>query len=551
MVDRNSIKNIIEKNALLIKNKENNIFFTSNDWNRLFDFRRAFLRWESLKEFSSYFWNKYESEYPFQIWWLELSSIPLIIWIVLEWFSRGKNVNSFFIRKERKQSWLWNKIEWEVNKEKIIIVDDLFNSWESIRKVNSSLKEINREICFVYVFVNFWNLDWKNYLKSEKIKIEHEFTLSDFWLDIFWHSKDIKKISNRVPVIYPKYLLLYKSENSNKFLSVIKSSPTKEEKNIFIWWEWWKFSSICSDTWMVNWSIDIPNSRWHKNILSSPIVIKKSVIFWSYDGNLYSVNYKKWIVNWKMFDADWIWSSPDYSDKFDMIYIWLEYSWTTSKWSLVWVDYQSWEILWKVLFDNYVHCSPWYNNKLWVVICWDNNWILVCVRGDTWKLIFKRNISAPIKWWFAFSDDWKTAYFWCFDNNLYSIDLLSWNINWKFKTNNIIYNSPLVIRDEIFIWWLDKFFYHISSDWKLLKKIETFWKIFSRPVLINETTICFWSNDSYIYFYDYVGKSIKFAIEHKERISNNLIYSKDFNHLYVFDFLNNLYKYDLNWYINQ
>jgi len=84
-MDNSEIKLIIEKEALIIKKEESNFMLSSNDWNWIFDFRKPFLQGKTLSSFSSFFWDKYEEEFPFQVWWLELWAIPLISWIIMEW----------------------------------------------------------------------------------------------------------------------------------------------------------------------------------------------------------------------------------------------------------------------------------------------------------------------------------------------------------------------------------------------------------------------------------------------------------------------------------
>ncbi len=544
------LQSIIEQEILIIKNNKNNFFLTSNDWTWIFDFRNAFLKWSLLKKLSVFFWEKYENDYPFQIWWLELGSIPFISWIVMEGINRWKDVNSFFVRKKRKETWLWNIIEWKLSNEKIIIVDDLFNGWKSINKVYQALKTEKKQIYKIFVFINFWNENWRKLLEENNLKLDYEFSLSDFWLDKFWNSLKNPKEHFKSPMIFPDYQNMFSLKNSNKFLFVPKTTPIKDWKNIYFWGEWAKFVSMCSDTWSINWEFIVDDVTWHKNILSTPIIINNNIIFWSYDWNLYCLDKNNWNIKWIFIDSDWIWSSPIYSFKNNQIYIWLEHAWFNNKWSLVWIDFETWEKKWEIFFNDYVHCTPWYSEKTWIVICWWNDWKIIWVDWINWNILFENKLSSSIKAWFSISKTWKFAYFWCFDNKFYSIDLIKWKIKWYFKTWNIIYSKSCLIWNNIFFGSLDKYFYHLDIEWNLIKKIKTFWKIFTQPIVIENNIIAFGSNDCYIYFYDYKNKKTVFVIEHREKISSNLIYDKKYKHLYVYDFLNSVFKYNLNWYID-
>jgi orotate phosphoribosyltransferase/outer membrane protein assembly factor BamB len=549
-MSKNIIKSIIIKNALIMKSEESNFFFTKNDTNWIFDFRTAFLQGNLLQEFSSFFWDKYEKDFPFQIWWLELWAIPFISWIIIEWNKRWKNVNWFFVRKERKISWLGKSIEWSINNEKIIIVDDLFNSWNSIQKVFFEVNNLWKDIFKIFVFVNFWNTKGKEFLERNNLTLDYEFTLSDFWLDIFWNSLKIPKENYKAPMIFPKFQKLFWLINSNKFLEVPKSSPIKDWKLIFMAWEWAKIVSLCSDTGNINWEFSVNDVAWHKNILSSPIIFWKNIVFWSYDWNLYSLDTLTGKQQWVYSESDWIWSSPAASEKYSLIYIWLELWGLNNKWWLAWVDVKTWNRKWLIFFDDYVHCSPAYSEKLWVVICWSNDWKLICAKWENWQIMFKKQFDAPIKWGFNFSDDQKKVYFGCFDKYFYCIDLLSWKIDWKYLTWNINYAKSLFIDNNIFFGSLDKYFYHLDNKWNLIKKIRTFWKILSEPTFIKEGIIAFASNDSYIYFYDFINKKTIFVIEHWEKINTKMIYDDKLWHLYVENFMNELYKYYISWYLN-
>jgi orotate phosphoribosyltransferase len=540
-MDKNQIKTLIENEVIVKKNNKEEFFMIHKNSPWLFDFRRVFLKWEFLEKFCQYFWYKYEKYFPFQVWWLEVWSIPFISWIVYEGLRRWYNVSSFIVRKDRKLAWLWNLIEWKLNDEKIIIVDDLINSWESFYKVRSALESEGKKVFKLFVFVNFGKAHLNSKLREENIDFDYEFTLNDFWLEDMYDQKWFK-----YPILHPDKKYLYSLNNPNKFLRVPKSNPLKAWENIIFAWEWWEVISINSSTWTLKFSYKINTTLWHKNILSSPAFSNWKIIFWWYDWNVHCID-ENWKIIWINYDlADFVWSSPYISEKLNSVFIWLEHGWPNYMGSLVSLNLQTWEKKWEIFSHDHFHVSPEYNETLWIVIWAWNEWKLVCVKADSGKIIFERTFSDSIKWWFTFSPDSKTFYFWCFDKKIYSIDSLYGKIKFSYETGDMVYAKPLVIWNNIFIWSLDKYFYHLDNNWNLLNKIETFWKIFSQAIFIKDNIISFWSNDSYIYFYDFILKKVIFVIPHSERISTKMIYDEKFKSLYVFDFLNNLVKYNLN-----
>lgn len=548
-MDNTKIHHIIKSEALCKKEQEDNFFFTSNDANWIFDFRKVFMQGKLLQEFASFFWDKYENEYPFQVGGLELGAIPLITGIVMEGVKRGKNINSFFVRKERKTSWLWNVIEGNLDDTQIIVVDDLFNSGATIDKVRMSLLDEEKKIYKIFTFINFWSIEWKEFLEKNELNLDYEFTLSDFWLDGFGNSLDMEQKHYKMPVIFPDFQKLHQWKNANKFLEVPKSNPLKVGKNIYVWSEGWKLSCICSDTGNIVWDFEVGVVSGHKNILSSPLSLENTIIFGSYDGNLYCLDKDTWRTIWSAPYSDWIGSSPSCCQKAWTIVVGLELSGMTHKWSLAGLESASGEKKWEVFFDDFVHCSPWVSQPYGLVLCGGNDGKLVCVRSDNGTIIFERKFEAPIKWWFSFSEDGKHAYFGCFDNHLYCIEVLTGQIVWQYKTDNIVYATPIIKGNDIFFGSLDKYFYHLDSKWELVEKIKTFGKVFSKPVPIMDDLIVFGSNDSYIYFYNYKEKKVVFVIENKQRITTSVIFDDTYKHLYVYDFLNILTKYNLTGFI--
>ena len=78
--------------------------------------------------------------FNFQLSGREWSSIPLLVSIPLHLKSRGHDVNSFLIRKERKKYGKHNIIEGNVNDLPVLMVDDLCNSSDSFRHQYKILK---------------------------------------------------------------------------------------------------------------------------------------------------------------------------------------------------------------------------------------------------------------------------------------------------------------------------------------------------------------------------------------------------------------------------
>ncbi len=506
---------------------------TSNDSEWIFDFRKAFLNPKFLHIFARFFWQEMGHLYPFQIWWLEMWVIPLLSAIILEWMHIWKPTNAFIVRKERKETGLGNKIEWVVWSERIILIDDLYNSGNAFLKICHSLEVLWKKPTNFFAFVHFWNETGIQRLIDKWVFIHYIFTLGDFGLRRW-------KIDNIFSVINPKSKFLYALKNPNRFLIVPKSNPLSYNKLLICWGEWWSMVWIEKDTWYIMWEFKTGYHERHKSILSSPISVGNLVIFWAYDGNLYALDAETGKEKWKNAFADFIGSSPCFSHKNNLLYIGTEHSSLNHKWGLLAVHKKTWENSWFVPFHSFVHCSPGYSEKNNLVVCGSNDNRIVICNWTTGEIQAELKVQWEIKWGFWFSKDESIAYFWSWDGNMYALDILTGEIQWQYKTDNIIYTTPLVVDNWIVFWSYDSYFYHLDFHGNLIQKIKTRGKIASSAVKINEEIIAFWSNDGNIYFYDIIRRSIITTILHDERITTKILYVNP--DIYLCDHMNQIFQ---------
>lgn len=458
--------------------------------------------------------------------------IPLLSAISLEWLKLWKPVNAFIVRKERKETWLWNKIEGEVWDVPIILIDDLYNSGNSFLKIVRSLEAIHKKASYFFAFVHFGNQAGIERLIENNIFIHYPFTLSDFWLTKW---KEEEKHS----VITPKIDCIYALKNPNRFLIVPKSNPLLYKKLIICWWEGWAMVWIEKDTGYILWSFQTWYHAKHKSILSSPVIKDGTIFFGAYDWNFYALDGETGALKWKNTFADFIGSSPTVSEKHNLLYIWTEHS-SRSKWGLMAVHASTGEIEWFQPFSDFVHCSPWYSTVHDMVICWGNDMRIIICKWDTGEIIHDIEVDGEVKGWFWFSWDEDRVYFWSWSWKLYCLNIRTWKILWEYKTDGLIYTTPLVNKSGIFFWSYDKYFYHLGTDGLCIKKVKTGWKIASSANFLSDEIIMFWSNDGVIYFYNSTTHKVITTIIHGERITTKLLMEN--SSLYFSDHLNRLFR---------
>ncbi len=163
-----------------------------------------------------------------QIGGLETGALPIIS--ALRLLDQDRIIkNTFYMRKSRKKSSLPNRVEGQVlDGIPIILVDDILNSGNSIRKQETILSdETTSTISAVFVALRFHDTEYYTYFHNKGIKVLSIFDLDDFSKDI-----DVKNIvSVDTPEIsWNKYKVTSRLQlaKPNLYIVVPKSAPLLE-----------------------------------------------------------------------------------------------------------------------------------------------------------------------------------------------------------------------------------------------------------------------------------------------------------------------------------
>jgi orotate phosphoribosyltransferase len=162
---------------------------TTYTW--IFYLRNGLFNHEFLSAISQMFIYKIQKEighFDFQITGLETASTPMLASIPLIARIFNYDINSFSIRKERKEYGLMNIIEGIPNNKPCLILDDLCNSSVSMKKAYDVLTEEKIEILnYAFCIVNKVNKNIHHQNRQttdmylpENIKVLSLFDLDDF-----------------------------------------------------------------------------------------------------------------------------------------------------------------------------------------------------------------------------------------------------------------------------------------------------------------------------------------------------------------------------------
>ncbi len=529
------LKNLIKEKGLVFASQRKIVSPNGQDGAWLFDLRAIFLDPEGITLATDVFWNLFEKEYPFQVGGQELAAVPLVSAIVLHSQRIKKPVNGFIIRKSRKPTGLQNIIEGKINSEKIVLVDDLINSGATALKQILAIKNYaGQKIDKFFTFINFRGEKNSQLLKQKGVQLVSLFDLKDFNLSLPENKENLG------PEQF-KNLWHFQTPNPSFFYRVPKSAPCLDEKKIYFGADNGYFFALNQDDGSEAWKFKVGYPADGKSIFSSPAIYKNIVYFGSYDGNVYALDKDSGELRWKNWDADYIGSSPALAPELKLLFIGLEFGFFKKRGGLVALDISSGKRIWSLETENFVHCSPAYCPEKKLVAVGDNDGWVYLFDAKKGTLKWKFQAGGAVKASLAFDLKRNLLLFGSFDKNLYALDLDSGEEKGKYETKEVIFSTPVVKDDNVYISSLDKNLYSINlNTGRLNWRFTAGGRIFATPEII-EYKIFVGATDGKLYEIDIkTGKAVA-SFQATERITNKIAYNQKTKRFFLPTYANELY----------
>ena len=530
-IDR--LREIIKEKSFVTKD-QHKIFSKSGEesaW--LFDIKKIILDPEALNLITGIFWEKFGNEYPFQTGGQEVTALPLLGAIIQKGNEIGKPVSSFFIRKSRKKDGLQKIVEGEVGNSKIILIDDIINSGQTIDRQIKILEKERKKIDFVFTLVNFRESTDYNFLKERRIKLVSLYPVTDFGLDFVTKKTDI-------PQNYFNVIWHFQSQNPDYFHVVPKSTPALDDDKIYFGSDSGIFWALDQKNGKIAWKYEV---MWfkQKGIFSSPALHGDNVYFGAYDGNVYCLDKNTGERKWMFMEADWVGSSPAVAENLNLLFIGLEFGLIKKQGGIAALDLDSGKKKWEFRMMEFVHASPAYCCEREYVAIGANDGKMRMFRAKDGKLIWEYQTGGDVKYRPTYDVGNGVIAFGSMDGNLYVCDIESGELIALFKTEAGIYSTPLFWEDKIIFTSLDKSVY--CWDYKKNKILWIFHasgRIFASPVLI-EGSVFVGSNDGRMYELDPDTGKLKSFFQFLERITNEIVCNSDAKKFFVLTHANELF----------
>ncbi|MFA9262388.1 MAG: PQQ-binding-like beta-propeller repeat protein [Undibacterium sp.] len=498
----------------------------------IFDFKAQSLNSLFLREYATSFWNIFSERYEgnVQVGGMEAGAIPLVTGVTLL-VPEKNSVNGFYIRKSRKKSDLAKMIEGDLLTDvPIILVDDILNSGQSLRKEVKILQELGYMVVAAFVCLRFRDLSAYQDLIDQGIEIFSIFELNDF--SSVLPVKNLPSTNAAGPLLNT-YRLEYRIQLTtapNLHLVVPKSAPILIDDLLYIGADDGSFFCLRSSDGSIVWRYRILFGAAGKMIFSSPAVYQDSVVFGAYDGNLYCLNRFTGKREWVFMDADWIGSSPCIDDETGTVYVGLEFGLKGKHGGVAAIDIRTGQARWKQYgLPGYIHASPAFSKGKGIVVCGSNDRNLYAFDAKTGKIRWKFSAQGEIKYGAVFDETKELVIFGCMDGGVYAVHSRDGILYHRFEARFGFYSTPILFGDRIVIGSLDKKVYCFDlATKKLAWEFETAGRIFSTPLLDGQS-IFVGSNDGRLYEFDASNGRVIAVVQLTERIVNRIQCNHDPN----------------------
>jgi orotate phosphoribosyltransferase len=344
-----------------------------------------------LNRYAEIFWELYEKELPFQVAGMESAGIPFVSAIVMKSVERGTPVNGFFIRKSRKRKGLVKTIEGTLTNDKVILVDDLINSGQTLSKQADVLAAAGRRVSDIFVIVAYRKPDAYETLLAKGIALRHLFTIADFDLPL------LRSHAPEVPTDSFSVLWRYRAPNPSYYNVVQKSTPAIDDARLYFGSDDGTFRALNLGSGAVEWEFRVGPHPFGKGIISSPALYEECVYFGAYDGTMYALERQSGKKRWVYNDADWIGSSPALAEDLGLLFIGLEFGLWKKRGGIAALDLRTGKEMWRDRTPSLTHGTPLYIREECLVVLGSNDGVVYAYDAKTGERRWVYQTNGDIK----------------------------------------------------------------------------------------------------------------------------------------------------------
>jgi outer membrane protein assembly factor BamB/orotate phosphoribosyltransferase len=501
----------------------------------LIDMRRVLLRPQSLSDIGKAFWDRYEGWPPFQIGGMEVAAIPLVVGLLRDGLERGRAVNGFMIRKERKPSGTGQAIEGHVSDAPIVLVDDVLNSASSLEKARAVLEREGLRVAEVFVVIDYRSRKGMAWRRQHGIKVTSLFTLADFDL----------KLGADAPPPAQEFIFRWRFQvgGAFPFHVVPKSAPVIVGNRVHVGTDSATYCAVDMETGQAAWMFKATGSA-RKGIWSTAAHHDGKLLFGAYNGNFYCLDAASGAEVWRNPLCEWIGSSPLVVAHHGLVIVGLEYERPNAQGSMAALSLATGEKVWEHPLRIYQHGSASYWAPGDLAICGTNDHSILALRAATGEVVWEFPTGRSIKYAPRIDDERGLVVAASFDGNIYVLRVETGEAVAAFPTADICYTTPLVTHGRIFCGSGDRHLHVIDlAEMRLIERINCGARVYSSPRLIGGR-VAFGSNGGVYREIDPLTLDVLGWLQVPDAITNAIAASEDGKRIVVPTYMNELYCYD-------
>lgn len=536
---RQWLREAIEKNVFVRKNQEKIVSEDGRESAWLFDFRRIFLKGDTLDVFASLFFERFDGGRDIQVGGMEAAAIPLVTALVMKAQEKRRALNGFFIRKSRKKSGLLRSVEGALTDEDIVLVDDLINSGRSLMKQVEILEQLGKKVTAIFVVIRFRPLQDYGYFEEKHIRIESVFTLDDFRETLGLALLEEKKTAP-TPMPYTVEWCFRSKHPDHQFV-LPKAGLVLDDTRVYCASDRGTVRALDQRDGTIAWEYQVGVLPRGEHIFSTPVLFENLICFGAYDGNVYALDKRTGRRKWVFMEADWVESGPIVVPSLGIVVVGLRFGLWKRQGGIIALDLKTGAKRFLRMVSSGVVGSPVYCRQNKSIIFGSDDGTIYSVSMSSGKIIWTQKTGAAIKGAGVCDEAGGRVIFNSMDGNVYALDAATGTEIWRYAAEFGLYGTPLLVAGRLYVASLDKRVYCLdASTGKRQWSFLTRGRIFSSPVIIG-TCLYIGSNDGCLYGLDpQTGKSVSF-FQATERITNQPVYSRVQDRFFVPTVANEVY----------
>lgn len=428
------------------------------------------------------FWKRFGDDEVLQIATPETAGIPLVAAIVMTTPVGREAPGAIMVRKNRKKTGMGRALEGPFRPVPTIMIDDIINSGGSLMRAAAKVEAEGGTIQAAFALCDFQAPSSASWRTTRNLRVESVVHPGDFGLGLPKGSSPTVAMFDVVWQHHPG--------TGDPFHGVPKSAPAFDGARIFAGTDTGLMRAVDAATGKQIWAFDAQTGGNRKGIWSAPAVHGGRVHFGAYNGNAYCLDAVSGELIWKSSCCDFIGASPAVIPNHGLVLYGLEFAQARSKGAIAALSLSDGSVVWQHGNSRLQHGSAAYSAKLDRIYWGTADYDLVCIEPASGTVEWSFRTQRSIKYAPAIDEENGLIAVGSFDHHVYVLDARTGEEKGRFKTDDIVYTTPLFANGKLYFGSADKKVYMVDLETMQLEATaHTEGRVFASPVAYKDMII--------------------------------------------------------------